>query len=272
MSAGVASPCVSFSALGPVSSSRALERLHDAGVREVELAIGPRYERSFESTLRAYQHRGVRVRAHHAFPCAWDHGPFDLARAWDRDAMLARLDWLHAHAISAFSVHGGSYDEADAREGAYARFLSAIEWLARACRERGITLGVETMFPMPPASRRENLLSGPEELASFLRDDSRVHLVIDLAHIGLWRATDQARLAAIAMARGRVLEVHVSGNDGRRDLHSALSTQCWWWPHRRELLAQHPVVLETRVDGRGEPTLESQLELLDALFGPDSTA
>jgi sugar phosphate isomerase/epimerase len=177
--------------------------------------------------------------------------------------MLARLDWLHDHNIKIYSIHGGCHDEGVERGQAYALFLEQLAWLDARCQERGITLGVETMFAMPSSSRRANLLVGLDEVDQFLRDNERVPLVVDLAHLGLWPQDSPARrLEVFHRARGRILEVHVSDNDGQRDLHTAISERAWWWPFGDVLPEAVPVVVETRLDGPGRPSLNTQIALL----------
>lgn len=258
---------VSLSALGVSPASRSLARLWSLGVRHVELAIGPLAERGMDRLVQEYQRRGVEFRAHHAFALDGPSSTFDLVRSLDEDEMRARLDWLAENGIKVYSVHAGSYDEGMSRAEAYEVFLSRLAWLTACCAERGIRLGVETMFAMPPSSRRANLLVGLDEIDRFLRDAPEVPLVVDMAHLNIWPDdTLERRLEVFRRARGRVLEVHVSDNDGRRDLHTLTSERSWWWPFREVFPDDAPIVIESRVEGSDE-RLRSQLGLLSSGLG-----
>lgn len=252
---------VSLSAFGVVSAEVALSRAFAAGVREVELAIGPEPSGDLGALVRGYQGRGVSFRAHHAFSFQAPTRPFDLVRNFEEGAMVHRLDWLARHGVTAYSVHAGSYD-AGPREAAYALMVQRLDWLEARCGERGIDLGVETMFAMPKGSRRQNLLVGLDEISRLLRDAPSLGLVVDLAHLAIGSDPPERRLAVFECGRGRILEVHVSDNDGRRDLHTPLSPATWWWPFRSAIPTDVPIVLESRIRNAD---LRGQLALLAAV-------
>ena len=71
-------------------------------------------------------------------------------------------------------------------------------------------------------------------------------LAVDVSHLFMQRAQgclDEATLARV-LDYDRVAEVHVSANDGRRDLHAPLTADSFGLAWARERLAQLPVILE----------------------------
>jgi sugar phosphate isomerase/epimerase len=143
--------------------------------------------------------------------------------------------------VTAYSVHPGSYT--DQPEAAWEIFLTNLEWLKTVCLSHKIELGIETMYPIYNENRRYFLdnLDSIDRLKVVFPD---LKWVLDLAHLNLWRS---GRLEAINLLKDRLLEIHLSDNDGRRDLHTAISEKTWWLPHLEILPASVPYVLETRL-------------------------
>ncbi|HEU4538483.1 MAG TPA: sugar phosphate isomerase/epimerase [Polyangiaceae bacterium] len=259
---------VSLSALGGLGTGEAIARACSAGVRHVELAIGPRPDPQAGDRVRAFAREGVTFRAHHAFVYGERPSPLGLATARDEAPLLHRLDWLASIGAEAYSVHPGSFALGWERERAYATFLDNARWLGARCAERGIAFGVELMFPMPPASRMSNLLDGPAEVDRFCREAPELGLVVDVAHLRLWAG--EGREAHFERYLARALEVHVSDNDGRRDTHTPVHEQTWWWRKLAAVPSGVPLVLESRLTRPGAPTLGAQIALLaGALAGAE---
>jgi sugar phosphate isomerase/epimerase len=251
---------VSMSALGGMSTGEALARAWAAGVRHVELAIGPRPDPYAGDRVKAFAREGVAFRAHHAFVYNETSAPIGLATERDERALGHRLDWLASVGAEAYSVHPGSFALGWQRERAYATFVDNARWLAARCAERGIAFGVEMMFPMPASSRMRNLLDSSAEVDRFCADVPEAGLVVDVAHLGLWAAGD--REALFERYAPRALEVHVSDNDGRRDTHTPVHEQTWWWRKLASVPAGVPIVLESRLTRPGAPSVVAQLSLL----------
>jgi sugar phosphate isomerase/epimerase len=262
---------VSLSALGGLSTGEALARAWSAGVRHVELAIGPRPDPQAGDRVRAFAREGMSFRAHHAFVYGERPSPLGLATARDEAPLLHRLDWLASLGAEAYSVHPGSFALGWERERAYATFLDNARWLAARCAERGIAFGVELMFPMPSASRMSNLLDSSAEVDRLGDEAPEIGLVVDVAHLRLWAETE--REAHFERYLERALEVHVSDNDGRRDTHTPVHEQTWWWGKLSRVPAGVPLVLESRLTRPGAPSLGAQIALLSgALAGAAITS
>ncbi|MEY2117325.1 hypothetical protein [Rhodanobacter sp. FW106-PBR-R2A-1-13] len=95
-------------------------------------------------------------------------------------------------------------------------------------------VGVEGLYPRED---KPQLMDGWAEYEAVMA--SGVPLAIDLSHLQIV-AQRQGRhddLVRALLASPTTIEVHLSGNDGRRDSHEPLSDLPWWWPL---LDAKHP--------------------------------
>lgn len=242
---------LSLSACGGISTRQALANITTAGIEHVELAIGVKPDLDAAIAVAEYQSTGTIFRAHHAF--VWEplHRPFNLAQQLDRDYCQRSIEWLAKMSITAYSVHPGSYT--DHREVAWELFLTNLTWLRELCTNHQIELGVETMYPVGDENRRY-FLDDLESIVALKQVLPDLKWVLDLAHLNMWR---EHRLEAIDLLRDCLLEIHISDNDGRRDLHTAINNRTWWLPYLTRLPASVPFVLETRLasmrsDGTGE--------------------
>lgn len=221
---------LSLSAYGGVSTREALTVFWEAGIRHVELAIGPLPDTDAVQAIQDFRQQGMVYRAHHAFVWGSCHYPFNLARSsqdWDYFERLT--DFLAYGGITAYSVHGGNFPTVSVRAKAYATFLENVHCLRQLCQMRGIVLGVETMYPTLPSSTKENLLDNASEVAQFCQDAPEVKIVVDLAHLNIWHHhSKEAKLQWLKLPQERLLEIHISDNDGRHDTHSRITQKTWW--------------------------------------------
>lgn len=238
---------LSLSCCGNLTLEQALSTCAAAGIGHVELAIGVKRTPDIDALISVYRSLRIEFRAHHAF--VWQQQrPFNLAAAFDVAYFERLCNWLASHYISTYSVHGGSYRRGEARERAYGRLLRHLEALQRICGERGITLAAETMDRLPGSSPSQNLLDHFAEVYQVLDDLPKLQLVVDLAHLHLWRETTIAeRLRLLSLPPHRLQEIHLSDNDGERDCHYAISENTWWVKAVAQLPAGIPCVLESRM-------------------------
>lgn len=188
-------------------------------------------------------------RAHHAFVWSARHYPFNLAQPQDWKYFEQLTDYLASIGVSAYSVHGGNFSKTTERVLAYATFVENIHRLHRLCLTRGIVLGVETMYPTLPNSAVENLLDNASELAQFCQDALQVKIVVDLAHLNIWY--DKSPLVLnqwLGLPPEKLLEIHISDNDGRQDIHSRITDNTWWLSHITKFPIGVPLVLESRLN------------------------
>ena len=239
---------LSLSAYGGVTTREALTTFWQAGIRHVELAIGPKPDADASLAIRDFQQLGMVYRAHHAFVWESYHTPFNLAERFDYEHFVKLTDWLADYGITAYSVHGGNYRN-DSKIDAYAKFIENIYKLHLLCQERDIILGVETMYAMPPGSPSQNLLDNSEDIKQFCKDAKEIKLVVDLAHLNIWhRNSIEEKLEILKILPQDILEIHISDNDGMRDIHSPITDKTWWLPWIEMVPVEVPLVLESRMN------------------------
>jgi sugar phosphate isomerase/epimerase len=255
---------VSLSTYGGVTTRQALDMFWAAGIRHVELAIGAKPSSDTTDALQHYRQQGMEYRAHHAI--VWqEHRSFNLAQTFDRDYFERLTDWMVTLNIQAYSVHPGSVSTVDSDD----RGLHHIGQLAQLCQERSIRLGVETMYPTPCDRHRRELLQNLSQIEQFLKAVPQIELVVDLAHLNLWHhCSTSEKLQVLRLAANRILEIHVSDNDGERDNHTAITEETWWLPYRAELPLTVPIVLESRMNDQGVEQINQQVQRIQALFNP----
>lgn len=257
---------VSLSAYGGISTRQILAIFEQAGIRSVELAIGPRPDQDTLQAIVDYQERGFRYRAHHAFVWGDRHRPFNLTDSlMDWSELQARVEWIAAIGITEYSVHAGHYAWDGDREMAYGQFLQNLERLYALCRSVEIILGVETMYPTNDRIGHLYLLDSKQEINCFCQDMPDMKLVIDLAHLNIWAGNEDDKLGLLDDV-SRILEVHISDNDGQRDLHSRITPNTWWMPWRERIPKQVPWVLESRMNRWNADSLQREIAQVNQWF------
>lgn len=258
---------LSLSAYGGVSTREALTVFWEAGIQYVELAIGPRPDTDAAQAIEEFRQLGMVYRAHHAFIWSDRHYPFNLAQPQDWEYFERLTDYLASTRITAYSVHGGNFLKTTERTQAYATFLENIHYLHQLCLTQGITLGVETMYPTLPSIAVENLLDNASEVAHFRQDAPQVKIVVDLAHLNIWHNKSTIAVEQwLGLPSERLLEIHISDNDGRQDIHSRITSNTWWVSHITQFPAGVPIVLESRLNRLPVSVVQQEYERIAALI------
>ncbi|MBR8837800.1 MAG: sugar phosphate isomerase/epimerase [Stigonema ocellatum SAG 48.90 = DSM 106950] len=273
---------LSLSAYGGVPTREALTVFWEAGVRYVELAIGPRPDTDAAQAIEDFGQEGMVYRAHHAFVWGDGHHPFNLAQPQDWNYFQRLTDWLASLGITAYSVHGGNFstrsDLALAhhpkgdRPKAYACFLENVYCLHQLCQARGIVLGVETMYPTLPTSGQENLLDNADEVAQFCKDAPEIKIVLDLAHLNIWHHHSLQAQQWLELPPERLLEIHISDNDGRLDTHSPITQETWWVSQIAQFPTVVPFVLESRLNRLPVSVVQQEYHRIATLISTQDVA
>lgn len=262
---------VSLSSYGGVTTRTALEVLWAAGIRHVELAIGVKPTPDTTAVLQHYGQLGMQYRAHHAI--VWEeHRSFNLAERFDLNYFERLTDWLAAMPISAYSVHAACID-VNHSDAQIAQFFEHLTQLDQLCRERSIRLGVETMYPTLHDHAQRYFMQNLAEIEQFLTVMPNVDLVIDLAHLHLWHdCSIPEKLQVLQSSNNRLLELHISDNDGIRDNHTQISEATWWLPHIAHFPIDIPIVLESRMNGQTVEQVHQQAQRIQSIFTPTISA
>ncbi|MBN8560116.1 MAG: TIM barrel protein [Leptolyngbya sp. UWPOB_LEPTO1] len=270
---------ISLSTYGGVTTRTALDVLWAAGIRQVELAIGVKPTPDTTAVLQYYQQLGIQYRAHHAI--VWqEHRSFNLADSFDATYFERLTDWLAAMQITAYSVHAGRIDTNNS-DAHVERFFKHLTQLAQLCRDRSIRLGVETMYPTLHDHAQRYFMQNLAEIEQFFTVMPNVDLVIDLAHLHLWhncsipeklQVLQSANTAFGSAEAVRLLELHISDNDGIRDNHTQISEATWWVPHIAHFPIDIPIVLESRMNGQTVEQVHQQVQRIQSIFTPTISA
>ena len=193
---------------------------HDPTIGTIELSIGARPVPDGTDLIRAWSDR-YRFIAHHNAPIGNGQAIIPAMRANPAHAATA----LTAAGIDTYSGHPPNRNHATADQ----MWAWAVRWwetLAAA----GIGWSVETMY-VPQTRDDQNSsggyhLSTPAEVWTFIDQAVTIGwaapLLIDVSHLhigwraGTWTVADIAELLEHAPAG----ELHLSTNDGRRDIHA----------------------------------------------------
>ncbi|MGG6266669.1 TIM barrel protein [Leptolyngbya sp. AN03gr2] len=275
---------ISLSTYGGVTTRTALDVLWAAGTRQVELAVpwlsrsefGVKPTLDTTAVLQHYRQRGMQYRAHHAI--GWqEHRSVNLAQRFDAGYFERLTDWLAVMQIEAYSVHAGRVLAQHDAISDWERFLRHLQQLQALCyehvpvcqRHRSIRPGVETMYPDPSDSAGQYLLQTAQEVEALLAVLPNVELVVDLAHLNLWhRETLAEKLQVLNLAPNRVLEIHISDNDGYQDNHTMVTPTTWWVPHIEQFPPHVPIVLESRMNGQTSEQIRQQIQRIQTLVTP----
>jgi sugar phosphate isomerase/epimerase len=251
---------LSLSAYGGVSTRQALTTIAAAGIQSVELAIGVKPDMDAIAAIHEFQAQGMSFRAHHAFVWGASHCPFNLAKMVDRVYLQSMVNWLSQMGITAYSVHPGSYDPVD-RAGAWCCFFDNLSWLEQCCQTHGISLAVETMYPIRDGSGRRYFLDNLESIERLCEAMPELLWVLDLAHLNIWPERQfEQRLQVIELLYDRLLEIHISDNDGLHDIHTTITDQTWWLLLRERLPRSVPYVLESRLNRYSVLSLQAEYQ------------
>ena len=141
---------------------------------------------------------------------------------------------------SVYSAHAGRRNTASV-EAVIRHSLAMTQHL-------GLPVAIEGHYPVPGNLW---LFSSWREYRQLLT--SKAYFALDLSHLHILATQSgviEHGLLAEMLACDRCLEIHVSGNDGRRDQHLRLDVQPWWWPLLADSHAEAVIFSEGRVAPR----------------------
>ena len=234
-----------------------LGRLFDLGIHRVELT-GPHPSRPVDlliMELQKWRQQGMFFIIHNYFPPPANDFVLNLASFDENTSLQTKNLIISALKLAAaidspiYGCHSGYLADAIAQNDGTFQFLESryplkdcTQQTAAVIQEiismadaimppRGILL--ENLFP-PENGENHSIARTPEEielLFSLLPDHS-FNLLLDLAHLELTCSLagfspDDALNRIIEKFADRIYEVHISGHDGKKDLHTPLTPDSW---------------------------------------------
>ena len=86
-----------------------------------------------------------------------------------------------------------------------------------------------------------------------------------MAHLNMWRTpTLSEKLQVLQIAQNRILEIHISDNDGCRDTHTTIGDRTWWMPYTTTFPTHVPFVLESRMNRQSTEQVQQQIEAVQS--------
>ena len=88
-----------------------------------------------------------------------------------------------------------------------------------------------------------------------------------MAHLNIWHDKDEIGLNQwLGLPAERLLEIHISDNDGRQDIHSRITPHTWWTSHITQFPVGVPLVLESRLNRLPVSVVQQEYERIVALI------
>lgn len=247
------------SARNPRDLPEVLDRFLRAGISAIELSAPHPYlpRAEIESLLKASQDRGAKFILHNYFPAPKEPIVLNLAAVRD-DAHEATLSLVRQALALAeetksalYTCHAGYRAHATCPPTGQFKFkllnvdsklqandrqrqsLAAILEIP-AIRSGAVRFGIENLFPCESGGENVSYCCTPPEILEILDlfADQHLGLLLDLGHLSITATLldcdpDQLLDELVELCGDRILEVHLSGNDGMRDLHHPLEPQAW---------------------------------------------
>jgi hypothetical protein len=92
-------------------------------------------------------------------------------------------------------------------------------------------------------------------------------MVVDMPHLNIWKtATIAEKLRLLELAADRLLEIHISDNDGYRDSYTVISDRTWWGPYAGSFPSDVAIVLESRMNRWSVERVRQQVESAQSFF------
>lgn len=234
-----------------------IQKLAGIGICNIELSGGTRYSDNILKKLKDLKNKfSLNYLIHNYFPPPQQDLVINIASQNER-TRLESIDFVKGSIklaqdikIDCYTLHPGyarefrpsqksDYFISDSQPGISPELASAIMFkslsaIRKYARERGVRIGLENLFPTDNAPNG-SLLCIPADIIQFLDyfgKDDNIGFLLDLGHL-LISANyfnfnkDEFIELLRDNYQDKICGIHLSGNDGKTDKHSPLSTDCW---------------------------------------------
>ena len=244
---------LSTSCYGRKPLIEAIELCKKITPRNIEISAPHDYQPLEETAaiLRKYKTEGISFTLHNYFPvpeksfvlniAADDEAGYNASSDLVKKALyLAKISdapiyGIHAGYLSKAKANDKGYFEFDQEEVKYEKaFQKAVEFItgfAGEFKKSNISLIVENLFPSP--KKRHSLNCTYEEISSFFDSvPNNIGFLLDLGHLNVSSNVlqfDRNKILdkILSNLSNRILEIHISENNGLKDDHMAVKENSW---------------------------------------------
>ncbi len=268
---------ISSSSIKSESIESCVNELVSMDIRNIELSGGVSYSANMKESLKDLKNKyALNYLIHNYFPPPKESFVLNIASDNDEIRKLSiaftksSIDLAHAIDIDFYSLHAGyAKHYAPSSDGGYfipvnsksispdAALLIMYDSLSQIkeyAAKYKVTIGIENLFPFGETPE-DSLLCTPEDIFAFLDSIAQEEcfgFLLDLGHLNISANyfgfdPDEFIGSLKKNYNHKILEIHLSGNDGKSDQHGPLSPDCWQLKAAQRFnLKKIPVTLECR--------------------------
>lgn len=235
------------------SVEEAVRWCHEISPHRVEISAPHNYQtlNDLEVVLRRLKEEGFALTLHNYFPPPEDSFVLNMAADEQRGKSATKslvegaLRLARAAGSPLYGIHAGYLSRADARDDGTFQFDNAmssyvdaldravafVHQIAPKFRAQNVHFLVENLFPSP--KKRHSLFCTIEEIKEFMNQvPESVGVLLDLGHLNVSSVImefdrDNFLDEYLQLFSDRLIEVHVSENQGLKDEHLAVKEGSW---------------------------------------------
>lgn len=256
---------MSVSGYGGQPLAKVLEDFEKAEIKQVQLSVGA----PGAADLWSYIDLGFAFIPHHNAPVNGKSNPINLCESLPEAFLHELFKFCNQAKSPHYTVHGGSFDpQKTTKREAESIFLENFTKLYQLGETYGVKVGVETMYPTSKGA--QHILASEVDLYRMgFKTDMPLYRIADMAHLNIMRHAGNCKrdFPHYLVHHAKTIEIHVSENDGKNDIHQPITKDSWFWEIVKER-PDLPVVIEGRLNGLGYETLRDNYQMaLEILYG-----
>ena len=268
---------VSSAAVNSSAIENSVKKLARIGIRNISLSGGTSYSDNILKKLKDLKKKfSLNMLIHNYFPPSKKDFVLNIAsnnkatRLKSINFVKKSINLARDLGIDCYTLHPGyaielhpaqksDYFIADnsqsiSPELASANMFESLSEIREDAVKQGVRIGLENLFPIDNAPD-SSLLSIPADIIQFLdyfSKDDNIGSLLDLGHLSISANyfgfnKDQFIETLSREYQHKILEIHLSGNDGKKDQHTLLAPDCWQLRAAREFdLEKTPITVECR--------------------------